>query len=323
MIRRSVYTIALSLILSGAASLAQETSYDSKSPAKAEPMAAEWKLIADGLNFPEGPAWNGDDTLCFSNCLGGHVSRVDPAGYKVILGAEDQNDIHERTNGAVFGADGFLYACEYGKNLGGILRIDPKTGHAEVYAKGPEGVTLNRPNDLAFAPDGDLYFTDPSSYDKNKPDGVVYKVDAETGATSVAASGFCFCNGLAFSEDGKNVYLAESARTRVLKFDVAEDGTLVNQSVFIDMPGGDPDGMNFDVEGNLYIAHFGGGAVWVVRPDGSVLKKIETPGKKPSNVDFGGADLKTLYVTEDETNGVYSMPNDIAGLPLFWHPSRK
>jgi gluconolactonase len=240
----------------------------------------------------------------------------------VFLAADAFPEIHERTNGLTVGADGCVYACEYGPGKGGILRITPD-GQAEVYAGEYEGKVFNRPNDLIFGPNGNLYFTDPKSYDPQKPDGRVFRVDRETREIRLVADGVCFSNGLVFSADGRTLFVAESAHHRVLAFPVDADGNLGERRVFAEMPGGDPDGMNFDRDGNLYVAHFGGGAVWVFRPDGSLLEKIPAPGKKPSNVEFGGPDLTTLFVTEDETNAVYKITRDTPGLPLFFHPETR
>lgn len=273
----------------------------------------QWKQISSGLEFPEGPAWDGRDTLYYSNCEGGYIHKISPSGaVKMFLAADERNDIHERTNGLAVGGDGCLYACEYGAGKGGILKITP-AGEVSVYTGAFEGVPYNRPNDLIFDPRGNLYFTDPKSYDPNKPDGRVFRVDGKTGEVALARAGFCFCNGLEFSDDGTLMFLAESAKHRVLVMDVLADGSLGTPRVFAEMPGGDPDGMNFDREGNLYVAHFGGGAVWVFAPDGTLKGKIPTPGKKPSNVEFGGKDLKTLYLTEDETHAVYQMEVPIPG----------
>lgn len=92
-----------------------------------------------------------------------------------------------------------------------------------------------------------------------------------------------------------------------------EEGMLVNKEVFIKLPGGDPDGIEFDDIGNLYVAHFGGSAVYIVFPDGNMVKKMVTPGKKPTNLEFGDSDKKTLYLTEVETNAVYKMKMNISG----------
>jgi gluconolactonase len=103
---------------------------------------------------------------------------------------------------------------------------------------------------------------------------------------------------------------------RVLKFLLTKDGLLVKPEVFIELPGGDPDGIAFDVDGNLYIAHFGTGKVYIVNPSGEIISEFKTPGKKTTNVEFGGPDYKTLFITDAESNAVYSVQNDIAGLKL-------
>ena len=73
------------------------------------------------------------------------------------------------------------------------------------------------------------------------------------------------------------------------------------------------DGIEFDVNGNLYAAYFGGKAVYVFSPEGKLLQKIETPGSKPTNLEFGDDDLKTLYLTEVETNSLYKIKTTISG----------
>ena len=73
--------------------------------------------------------------------------------------------------------------------------------------------------------------------------------------------------------------------------------------------------------GNLYIAHFGGGKIVVVSPKNELINTINTPGKKPSNLEFAGKDLKTLYITEDETNSIFSIEVEIPGLKLFSSPN--
>ncbi|MBX3729711.1 MAG: SMP-30/gluconolactonase/LRE family protein [Candidatus Sumerlaeia bacterium] len=281
----------------------------------------EWTFLAGDLSFPEGPAWDGRGTLYFSSCRGNFVGRIDASGFSVLVASASQPDVWQRTNGLTVGADGAIYAAEWAETGGAILRIEPD-GRIEALTRDFNGARYNRPNDLIFDPQGNLYFTDPKSYARDKPDGVVYRIDAATNRVSVARAGFCFPNGLAFSADGRHLFLAESAWNRVLKLEVLADGSLGEPEVFVEMPGGDPDGMNFDESGNLYIAHFGGGHVWVVAPDGTVVRKLKTPGSKPSNVDFGGPDLRTLFVTEDESSSVYRTVVDVPGLPLFHHPVR-
>jgi gluconolactonase len=276
------------------------------------------KVMGD-LNFPEGPAWDGRANLYVSNCRGYWISCIGPGQDPVFLRASMEPFTFGKTNGMTVYQDGSLYACDFG--IGAIIAIsmDKKS---YIVAKGFSGKRFNAPNDLAFAPDGTLYFTDPNSHGADKPDGVVYRVDLKSGQVHKIIDQLCFPNGLAFSADGKFLFVCESAKERVLRYDVNKDGSCSNMRVFCSMPGGDPDGMAFDVENHLYVAHFGGGTIQVFNYDGSLVKKIPAPGKKPSNVEFAGKDMRTLFITEDESNAVYKMPVAVPGLPLFCSPAR-
>ncbi|MCX6150125.1 MAG: SMP-30/gluconolactonase/LRE family protein [Ignavibacteriales bacterium] len=274
--------------------------------------------VADSLKFPEGPAWDGRGSLYVSNCNGNWVTRIRNGKPDTFIVAPSSPFSFEKTNGLTVNKDGCLYACEYGK--GAILKFT-MDGKCFSLASGYKGKKFNRPNDLAFDSKGNLYFTDPKSYDKNNPDGIVYQISRKTQKVKPVYTGLCFPNGIAISPDAKFVYVCESAKERVLKFRLKKDGTFGEPEVFIILPGGDPDGIAFDVEGNLYVAHFGGKAIYVVKPDGSIKQKIITPGKKPSNLEFADADMKTLYITEDETNAVYKIRVDTAGFRLFCSPN--
>ncbi len=112
------------------------------------------------------------------------------------------------------------------------------------------------------------------------------------------------------------LYVCESAKSRILSFDLDKENNVSNKSVFIELPGGDPDGFNFDINGNMYVAHFGSGTLFIISPDAKIIHSIKTPGKKPSNVEFGEKDRKTLYLTEDETNSIYKMRVSVRGFSL-------
>ncbi len=277
----------------------------------------KWIKVAGGMNFPEGPAWDRENTLYVSNCYGDWITRIHSGIADTFIVADNQNHQFKKTNGLVFGNNS-LFACDFGINA--ILKIT-MDGSVSVLASGDTGTQFHRPNDLAFGPDGFLYVTDPFHYDRNNPDGVVYRIDPVTGNVKPVIENLAFPNGIAFSADGKYLYVCESAFQRVLRFPFGKAGITGKPEVFIELPGGDPDGLALDKKGNIYIAHFGGSAVYIVSPKGKVLQTIPTPGKKPSNLEFGGKDMKTLYLTEDETNAVYQCPVKIPGLSLFI-PSR-
>ncbi len=304
-----------------AAAFAAGTAFAAQNEADVTPATVEpqWVEAADGGAFPEGPAWNGAGELFFSDCSGQAIHRIvhGAPGATLFMAAQDEPFTLMNTNGTTFGADGFLYACEYGQP--GILKIG-MDGTSEYIATEFEGERLIRPNDLAFDPPGNLYFTDSWAYKRDDPKGAVYRIDAKTGGLTRAAGEIAFANGIAFSPDATQAYVAESAWNRVLRYDVAPDGSFANRHVFAELPGGDPDGMAFDTDGNLHVAHFGGGVIAVFAPDGTRIRDLVVPGRKPSNVEFAGDDLKTLYITEDETKKVYRTEVSTPGVRLFWSP---
>ena len=122
-----------------------------------------------------------------------------------------------------------------------------------------------------------------------------------------------FPNGINISPIDGKLYVCESVFNRILRYDIIKDNRLSKKEVFAVLPGGDPDGIEFDVEGNLYAAHFGGKAVYIFSPDGRLIQIIETPGSKPTNLEFGDEDYKTLYLTEVETNALYKIRTKYSG----------
>lgn len=264
----------------------------------------KWIKVADELNFPEGPAFDGKSSIYLSNCYGGWITRYSEGVKDTFISKADDSLLIEKTNGLTFGLDGNLYICEYGK--GKILRISSDY-NIDVYAEGYKGEKFSRPNDLTFDEDGNLFFTDPNSYDKNILDGRIFLVEAKTKKVILLEDSIAFPNGINISPIDHKLYVGESVFNRILRYDIIKDNRLSNKEVFAVIPGGDPDGIEFDVEGNLYVAHFGGKAVYIFSPEGKLLQKIETPGGKPTNIEFGDVDYKTLYLTEVETNSLYKI----------------
>ena len=273
-----------------------------------------WTKIAAEQNFPEGPAWDGNGNLYSSSCYGRWITKVTNGKSEIFLAKSEEPLTISQTNGLTVGSDGNIYACDYG--IGAILKISPE-GKSEVYASGFGKKKFNRPNDLAFDNKGNLYFTDPKSYSKDTLDGRVFMVKKDTREVVLVARDLAFPNGIAFSKDFKSIFVCESAKSRILKYNVAKDGVFEKQTTFVELPGGDPDGIAFDKNGNLYAAHFGGGAIYVIEQTGKIIYKIKTPGLKPSNIEFGGSDYKTLFLTEDETNSVYETKMRVEGLKLI------
>lgn len=271
-----------------------------------------WQLVGSGFNFPEGPAWDGKETLYVSNCYGGWIARISNGKVDTLALASDTT--FQKTNGLAVGKDGAIFACEYGS--GAILQISP-SGKVGNLVSGYNGEPFHRPNDLELDQKGNFFFTDPNSYGIEKNDGRIFYYNMSTTDLILAADSLAFPNGIAISPIDGKLYVCESANNQIIRFKRAEPGILKNKEIFIVLPGGDPDGIDFDVKGNLYVAHFGGGAVYIVSPKGQILEQIKTPGIKPTNLEFGDTDLKTLYLSEVETNSLYKIRVKYPGFKSF------
>ncbi|MEA1986814.1 MAG: SMP-30/gluconolactonase/LRE family protein [Candidatus Marinimicrobia bacterium] len=269
---------------------------------------AKWELIASDLNFPEGPVWN-NNTLYFSSCFGGWIGKIENGQLDTFLTASKTT--FSNTNGLIIDKDANIIAVEYG--IGKLLKISTDDKSVVVLSDGYNGKYFNHPNDLTFDNSGNIYFSDPKSYGRDILDGRVFYYDSKLGKVKLVADSLAYPNGIAISPIDNKLYLSESAKNRVLSFDILENGNLKNKKEFIQLPGGDPDGLDFDKEGNLFVAHFGTGTVFIISQDGTILKEIKTPGEKPSNIEFGGKDLRTLFVTEDETNSIYKIITNTQG----------
>lgn len=207
-------------------------------------------------------------------------------------------------NGIVFDADERMYVADYvGHN---VLRIDPGTKEIEVFAHEP---AMNQPNDLAIAPDGTLYASDPDwagsagQVWKISPSGEVARVAADMGTT----------NGIEVSPDGKWLYVNESVQRNVWKFPIHADGSLGEKRLIRQFPDYGFDGMRCDADGNLYITRHGKGTVVVMTPDGRVVREVDVLGKFPTNLCFGGPDGRTVYVTEVEHTRLVSFRAEVPG----------
>lgn len=269
---------------------------------------AGWELVGSGFNFPEGPAWDMKETLYVSNCYGDWMAKVQHGRIDTFVTASDTT--FQKTNGLYVGKQGDLFACDFGQ--GSIVQISP-TGKFSTLMSGYKGELFNRPNDLVLDQDGNIFFTDPKSYGVDKEDGRVFYYDVASGNLTLAADSLAFPNGIGISPVDGHLYVCESAKNRIIRFERSEPGILKNKHEFIRLPGGDPDGIDFDMKGNMYVAHFGTGTVFIISPKGEILKTIKTPGMKPTNLEFGGTGLKTLYLTEVETNSLYKIAVKYAG----------
>lgn len=208
-------------------------------------------------------------------------------------------------NGIVFDRAGQMYVADYvGHN---VLRVDPTTREIAVFAHEDR---MNQPNDLAIAPDGTLYASDPS-WDKGT--GQVWRVDT-SGAVALVAPDMGTTNGIEVSPDGKTLYVNESVQRNVWAFPIAPDGSLGDKRLLKKFDDHGFDGMRCDVDGNLYITRHGKGTVVKLSPEGKAIQEIDVLGPSPTNICFGGPDGRTAYVTEAEHKRLVQFRVDRPGL---------
>ena len=276
------------------------------------PSAAIEK-VAGGFKFTEGPLWRPDGTLWFSD-LPGNVVRSLTRDGKVTVLIENSGGAPKPApegfigaNGLAEAPDGSVWMVQHAARR--IVRVGPDRTLTPVVSDF-EGKRFNSPNDLVFAKDGALYFTDPP-YGLAKQDddpakeltfNGVYRL--ANGRVQALVRDLNRPNGLAFSPDFKILYVnnSDAAKNLVMRYDVAADGTLVNGRVLADLTSkveGLADGLKVDAKGNIYTT--GPGGVWVLSPEGKHLGTIQSP-EIPANCGWGD-DGKTLYMTA--TTGVY------------------
>ena len=206
-----------------------------------------------------------------------------------------------------------------------VTRTDLRTGKMEVLADSYQGRPFAGPNDVTIDGKGRLYFTD-------LPGGAVYRIDGPGKLARILASPeIQRPNGIQVSPDDKHLYLIESNReeggARMIRaYDLHDDGSVGNMRIHYNFyPGRSADGMSIDTQGNLYASagmnQLRGSSetldtktgVYVISPQGKLLKFIAIPEDFITNNAFGGPDMKTLYVTAGKT--LYRIRTEIAGLP--------
>lgn len=190
-------------------------------------------------------------------------------------------------NGIRFDKEGNMFIADYVNH--NVLLIAKGTKEVTVYAHHEE---LNQPNDLAIAPNGTLYASDPNWAAST---GKLWKVtdkgfelmEAEMGTT----------NGIEVSPDGKLLYVNESAQRNIWVYDIDDHGDLQEKRKFFQFEDFGMDGMRCDNQGNLYVCRYDAGKVVVFSPEGKIIREIILTGKKPTNIAFGGKDWKQCFVT--------------------------
>jgi gluconolactonase len=283
--------------------------------------------LAEGFKFTEGPVWirESGGYLLFSDPNSNVIYKYtsdgklnvhrDKSGYE---GADIGEYGQPGSNGLTLDRQGRLTINQHGNHR--VIRIE-QDGKVTVLADAYKGKRLNSPNDLVYRSDGALFFTDPpfglpkffEDPRKELPfSGVYFLKDGKLKLVSKDLEG---PNGIAFSPDEKYLYVGnwDPKKKIVMRYEVQQDGSLVNGSVFFDMTnakGEDAlDGIKVDQKGNLYVS--GPGGLWILSPEGKHLGTIFAP-RHPHNFAWGDEDGQTLYLCA--RSGLYRMKLNIPGI---------
>jgi gluconolactonase len=282
------------------------------------PEGATVEKIADGFKFTEGPAWDGERYVYFSDIPNADVIRFDTQTAKADVFVPESG----QSNGLMFNKAGQLLMCQHAARQIGRLESG---GTITTIVDNYEGKKLNSPNDLDLDAKGGIYFTDPRYGNREnmemKIEGVYY-FSPDRKLTRIIDD-LVRPNGILVSGDGKHLYVADHGAGKVYAFDIQPDATVANKRLLIalnDEGKPDGDGMTLDARGNLYITSPGTSSIVVAAPDGKLITKIVCP-QPPANCAFGGADRNILYITARDS--FYRITLNIPGADRFSPPPRR
>jgi len=263
------------------------------------------EVLAGGLGHPEGPDVLPDGRVVMVET---YTSRI--AAWSAERGVHMYAACGGGPNACVRGSDGAVYITQNGGTVGvwragqmvtpSIQRAWPD-GRVEFIATEVAGLALQAPNDLAFGPDGRLYFTDPADYlpDDPKP-GRIFVLEEDGSGELLAELPNAYPNGIVCEPDG-NVVWVESYRRRVYRMKPGGDPVMIHQLPDAHVP----DGLKIDSDGNFWITTFSSHGVDIVAPDGRSLDFLETGGI-PLNCVFHDGDL--LVTNYGDVEGVPAEP---------------
>jgi gluconolactonase len=297
------------------------------------------KIVAEGLLFPEGPVALADGSVLFVELARGTLSRTWGEGRTEVVA-----DLGGSPNGAAIGPDGRVYVCNNGGvkfvDGGGKLRpagnlpdpawidvVDLATGRAERLYDRCGDHTLRHCNDLVFDAQGGFYFTDSGKTTAATVErGAVYYALADGSSITRVAHPLTSPNGVGISPDGSTLYASETSTARVWAWDIVGPGKLrrLKQN---DIPHGGRfvigsanfqrfDSLAVSESGKVLVGTLTNGGISEIWPDGSYMRHHPLPDGHVTNIAFGGADLRTAYITMAGTGKLISMDWHEPGLRL-------
>ncbi|RWC08503.1 SMP-30/gluconolactonase/LRE family protein [Mesorhizobium sp.] len=265
-------------------------------------------------SFLEGPSFDRQGNLFAVDLAHGRIFRFSPAGDVSVFA-----DYAGEPNGLKIHRDGRIFVAD---RMHGLLVFDPVAGKREIRLAGPGTGRFHGLNDLAFSSTGDLYFTDQGDSALEAPFGRVFRLRA-TGELDLLMEGLAGPNGLVLNREETLLYVAVTRTNQVISLPLLPGHAGIHKAgIFLQLSGSPtgPDGMALDREGNLAVVHAGAGTVWVFSKLGEPLFRIRSSaGLRTTNVAYGGADRRDLFITEAEHGVILKAALPTPGIALYSH----
>jgi gluconolactonase len=269
---------------------------------------AKLETMGAGFGFTEGPVWDPAGYLWVSDESKNAIVKLYPDGH-----TEDMVSLVD-PDGSTYDQQARLLSTASG--LRAIIRLSADGKSFEIVVDHYQGKKLNTPNDIVIGPDGAIYFTDPiidmTPDQKQELPQSVYRLDKNNSLTLLTTE-LKAPNGLAFSPNGKYLYIDDDDTKEIYRYNFHKDGTISGGAVFGDMKDpnnrGVPDGMKVDKKGNLFVS--GPNGIWVWNSKGAHIGTVQMPHGM-ANLTWGGPGCSKLYITAGNT--VYILQTKTHGI---------
>jgi gluconolactonase len=263
--------------------------------------------------FLEGPAFDRDGNLYMVDIPFGRILRMSPGGEFDVAAEYDG-----WPNGLAIHRDGRIFIADYRY---GVMTLDPRAGRVEPFLTHCFSESFKGCNDITFGNNGDLYFTDQGQTGVHDPSGRVYRYTSGGRLECLIGNGPS-PNGLVLDPQDKVLYVAMTRANCMWHCPLKPGGGVSKVGVFAQLPGiHGPDGLAMDEAGNLSAAHARPGIIWVFSSIGEPLYRVQpkAKGSRMTNMCYGGADRKTLFITESYSGTILKAAMPVAGKTLFSH----
>jgi gluconolactonase len=261
-------------------------------------------------NFLEGPSFDRDGNLLCVDVQAGRVYRISPQGNWEVLA-----EYEGIPNGLKLHRDGRAFIADRKR---GVMVVDPAQATIECLLPGPKsGERFLGLNDLIFAANGDLYFTDQGRSGLQSPTGRVWRY-TEAGSLDCLIDNAPSPNGLVFNTRETALFVAVTRANAVWRIEL--DDPARRTGLFVQLFAAGPDGLALDQGGNVVVAHPTVGAVWVFNRIGEPVYFIRSSAREmTSNIAYGGSDNRTLFITESRSCSILTARLPVPGKVMFLH----